>query len=124
MHLSRDPMTRSPSSVGLPIPRRVPLIAMRASTELTRRLASSSSMPSCPPPKSGVGYRSDLWRPLYFQDNRVLLRAPGYPIVGISFFGTAFSEPTLIRLASGFEAATQAASPPLSRVPRPDRRPF
>ena len=47
------------------------------------------------------------------------LAAPqGYPIVqvpagmvfgvplGISFFGTAFSEPTLIKLASGFEAAT------------------
>src|SRR5438105_5531510 len=47
------------------------------------------------------------------------LAAPeGYPIVqvpagmvfgiplGISFFGSAFSEPTLIRLASGFEAAT------------------
>jgi len=46
--------------------------------------------------------------------------APGYPIVqvpagivdgmpiGISFFGTAFSEATLIKLASGFEAATQA----------------
>ena len=58
--------------------------------------------------------------------------APGYPIVqvpageafatlpdgtplpgggipmGISFFGTAFSEPTLIKLASGFEAVTQA----------------
>jgi amidase len=44
---------------------------------------------------------------------------PGYPIVqvpagmvfgvpfGISFFGTAFSEPTLIKLASGYEAATQ-----------------
>jgi amidase len=44
----------------------------------------------------------------------------GYPIVqvpagvvfgaplGVSFFGTAFSEPTLIRLASGFEAVTQA----------------
>jgi len=30
----------------------------------------------------------------------------GIPL-GISFFGTAFSEPTLIRLASGFEAATQ-----------------
>ena len=28
--------------------------------------------------------------------------------MGISFFGTAFSEPTLIKLASGFEAATQA----------------
>src|SRR6266571_6227495 len=46
--------------------------------------------------------------------------AGGYPIVqvpagevfgvplGISFFGTAFSEPTLIKLASGFEAFTQA----------------
>jgi amidase len=48
-----------------------------------------------------------------------LAAAPGYPIVqvpagvafgvplGISFFGTAFSEPTLIKLASGFEAVTQ-----------------
>src|SRR5215472_15225035 len=47
-----------------------------------------------------------------------LAAPPGYPIVqvpagmvfgaplGISFFGTAFSEPTLIRLAAGFEAAT------------------
>jgi amidase len=49
-----------------------------------------------------------------------LAAAPGYPIVqvpagivfgaplGISFFGTAFSEPALIKLASGFEAVTQA----------------
>src|SRR5438067_9602715 len=49
-----------------------------------------------------------------------LAAGPGYPIVqvpagavfgvplGISFFGTAFSEPTLIRPASGYEAATQA----------------
>jgi len=49
-----------------------------------------------------------------------LAAAEGYPIVqvpagavfgialGISFFGTAFSEPTLIKLASGFEAATHA----------------
>lgn len=48
-----------------------------------------------------------------------LAAPPGYPIVqvpaaivyglplGISFFGTAFSEPTLIRLASGFEATTR-----------------
>jgi len=48
-----------------------------------------------------------------------LAAGPGYPIVqvpagivfgaplGISFFGTAFSEPTLIKLASGFEAQTQ-----------------
>jgi hypothetical protein len=31
----------------------------------------------------------------------------GVPL-GISFFGTAFSEPTLIKLASGYEAATHA----------------
>jgi amidase len=49
-----------------------------------------------------------------------LAAGPGYPIVqvpagevfgvplGISFFGTAFSEPTLITLASGYEAFTQA----------------
>ena len=48
-----------------------------------------------------------------------LAAAEGYPIIqvpagmafgvpmGVSFFGTAFSEPTLIKLASGFEAATQ-----------------
>lgn len=55
-----------------------------------------------------------------------LAAAPGYPIVqvpagivqgvpfGISFYGTAFSEPTLIKLASGYEAATQvrAKNPP------------
>src|SRR5712692_7663426 len=55
-----------------------------------------------------------------------LAAGPGYPIVqvpsgmvfgvplGISFFGTAFSEPTLIKLASGYEAATQvrANNPP------------
>jgi amidase len=49
---------------------------------------------------------------------------PGYPIiqvpagdvlgmpVGISFFGTAFSESTLIKLASGFEAVTHARFQP------------
>jgi amidase len=48
-----------------------------------------------------------------------LAAGPGYPIVqvpagmvfgapmGVSFFGTAFSEPTLIKLASGFEAVTK-----------------
>jgi amidase len=53
-----------------------------------------------------------------------LAGGPGYPIVqvpsgnvlgmpvGISFIGTAFSEPTLIRLASGFEAVTHARIPP------------
>jgi amidase len=49
-----------------------------------------------------------------------LAAGPGYPIVqvpagnvfgvpiGISFFGTAFSEPMLIKLASGYEAQTQS----------------
>jgi amidase len=49
-----------------------------------------------------------------------LAGGPGYPIIqvpagavfgvpiGISFFGTAFSEPKLIKLASGYEAASQA----------------
>jgi amidase len=55
-----------------------------------------------------------------------LAAGAGYPIVqvpagmvfgiplGISFFGTAFSEPTLIKLASGFEAVTRvrAENPP------------
>ena len=48
-----------------------------------------------------------------------LAAGPGYPIVqvpagivlgvplGVSFFGSAFSEPKLIKLASGFEAVTQ-----------------
>ena len=46
----------------------------------------------------------------------------GYPIinvpggysfglpVGMSFMGTAFSEPTLIKIASGFEAVTQVTA--------------
>ena len=53
-----------------------------------------------------------------------LAGAPGYPIInvpaanvlgmpmGISFIGTAFSEPTLIKLASGFEAVTHARFQP------------
>jgi amidase len=53
-----------------------------------------------------------------------LAGGPGYPIVqvpaatvlgmpmGISFLGTAFSEPTLIKLASGFEAVTHARVQP------------
>src|SRR6266403_758287 len=61
----------------------------------------------------------------------------GVPL-GISFFGTAFSEPTLIKLASGFEAATQvrahnlptfAATAPFTNVQgttltKPTRRAF
>lgn len=39
--------------------------------------------------------------------------------VGLSFYGTAFSEPTLIKLASGFEAVARARTPPrfLSSIP-------
>jgi amidase len=57
-----------------------------------------------------------------------LAAAPGYPIVqvpagnvfgvplGISFFGTAFSEGKLIKLASGYEAATQARAKNLPQL--------
>lgn len=61
----------------------------------------------------------------------------GYPIInvpsgfvfglplGISFMGTAFSEPTLIKLASGFEAVTQVRRPPEFRsVSTLDSAPF
>jgi hypothetical protein len=45
----------------------------------------------------------------------------GAPL-GISFFGTAFSEPMLIRLASGFEAVTRvrAQNPPTFALFLPD----
>jgi amidase len=63
-----------------------------------------------------------------------LAAAAGYPIVqvpaamvhglplGISFMGTAFSEPTLIRLASGFEAVTRvrAQNPPTFALMLPE----
>jgi amidase len=63
-----------------------------------------------------------------------LAAGAGYPIVqvpasmvqgaplGISFFGTAFSEPMLIRLASGFEAVTRvrAQNPPTFALFLPD----
>ncbi len=63
-----------------------------------------------------------------------LAAGAGYPIVqvpanmvhglpmGISFMGTAFSEPTLIKLASGFEAVTQvrAKNPPSFALSLPE----
>jgi amidase len=60
-----------------------------------------------------------LYGDRFFFGTSSMAAGAGYPIVqvpagmvdglplGISFFGSAFSEPTLIRLASGFEAATQ-----------------
>jgi len=70
-------------------------------------------------PTDNPAWATDLLYGDHFVFGSSSLAAPqGYPIVqvpagmvfeiplGISFFGTAFSEPTLIRLASGFEAAT------------------
>ena len=76
---------------------------------------------------------------LLFGDNFLfasssLAAVVGYPIVqvpagmvyglpfGISFIGTAFSEPKLIQLASGFEAATQvrAKNPPTFALTMPN----
>ena len=45
--------------------------------------------------------------------------------VGLTFMGTAYSEPTLIKLASGFEQATQARQRPefLPTLPTNGSRP-
>ena len=76
-------------------------------------------------PTDSPGWTTDLILSDHFLfASSGLAGGPGYPIVqvpaanvlgmpmGISFLGTAFSEPTLIKLASGFEAATLARFPP------------
>src|SRR5262249_23327989 len=78
-------------------------------------------------PTDNPAWATDLLYGDHFVFGSSSLAAPaGYPIVqvpggmvfgiplGISFFGTAFSEPKLIKLASGFEAVTQvrAKNPP------------
>ena len=76
-------------------------------------------------PTDSPGWTTDLILADHFLfASSGLAGGPGYPIVqvpaanvlgmpmGISFLGTAFSEPTLIKLASGFEAATHARFPP------------
>src|SRR5437870_9597097 len=76
-------------------------------------------------PTDSPGWTSDLILSDHFLfASSGLAGGPGYPIVqvpaasvlgmpmGISFLGTAFSEPTLIKLASGFEAAIHARFPP------------
>ena len=72
-------------------------------------------------PTDSPGWTTDLILSDHFLfASSGLAGGPGYPIVqvpaanvlgmpmGISFLGTAFSEPKLIKLASGFEAATHA----------------
>ena len=76
-------------------------------------------------PTDSPGWTTDLILPDHFIfASSTLSAAPGYPIIqvpaanvlgmpmGISFLGTAFSEPTLIKIASGFEAAVHARTQP------------
>jgi amidase len=76
-------------------------------------------------PTDSPGWTTDLIMSDHFVfASSGLAGGPGYPIVqvpaanvlgmpmGISFLGTAFSEPTLIKLASGFEARTHARTQP------------
>jgi amidase len=76
-------------------------------------------------PTDSPGWTTDLILADHFLfASSGLAGPPGYPIVqvpaadvlgmpmGISFLGTAFSEPTLIKLASGFEAVTHARTEP------------
>jgi amidase len=86
---------------------------------------SKFSLDAVVAPTDGPAWTTDLINSDHFIfASSGLAAAPGYPIVqvpsgmvlgvpvGISFLGTAFSEPTLIRLASGFEAATHARTVP------------
>jgi amidase len=76
-------------------------------------------------PTDSPGWTTDLILSDHFLfASSGLAGPPGYPIInvpaanvlgmpmGISFIGTAFSEPTLIKLASGFEAVTHARFQP------------
>src|SRR5438445_403508 len=78
-------------------------------------------------PTDSPGWTTDLIMSDHFVSaSSGLAGGPGYPIVqvpaanvlgmpmGISFLGTAFSEPTLIKIASGFEAKTHARTQPTS----------
>ena len=82
---------------------------------------SQFSLDAVVAPTDSPGWTTDLILSDHFIfASSGLAGGPGYPIVqvpagnvlgmpmGISFLGTAFSEPTLIKLASGFEAATNA----------------
>src|SRR5438128_9340475 len=76
-------------------------------------------------PTDSPGWTTDLILSDHFIfASSTLSAAPGYPIIqvpaanvlgmpmGISFLATAFSEPTLIKLASGFEAVAHARTQP------------
>jgi amidase len=100
------------------------------------RVLSTNRLDAFVTPTGGPGWTTDLINADHFTFGTSNLAAvQGYPIVnvpmgnvfglpvGISFMGTAFSEPTLIKVASGFEAATRArivpafpASLPLDNV--------
>ncbi len=84
-------------------------------------LSSFGGLDAVVAPTDSPGWTTDLILSDHFIfASSGLAGGPGYPIVqvpsgnalgmpvGISFLGTAFSEPTLIKLASGFEAATHA----------------
>ena len=86
---------------------------------------SQFSLDAVVAPTDSPGWTTDLILSDHFLfASSGLAGGPGYPIVqvpaanvlgmpmGISFLGTAFSEPTLIKLASGFEAATHARFQP------------
>jgi len=94
---------------------------------------SQFSLDAVVAPTDGPAWTTDLINADHFIfASSGLAAGPGYPIVqvpagmvlgvpvGISFIGTAFSEPTLIRLASGFEATTHARTVPTLAPSLPD----
>jgi amidase len=86
---------------------------------------SDNNLDAVVAPTDSPGWTTDLILSDHFLfASSGLAGGPGYPIVqvpagnvlgmpiGISFIGTAFSEPTLIKLAAGFEHATHARFQP------------
>jgi amidase len=83
------------------------LVAPTTGPAWTIDLVNGSHFPGGSAGEAAVAGYPDISMPMGF--------VHGLP-VGISFFGTKWSEPTLISIASGFEHATRARRPPTFRT--------
>jgi Asp-tRNA(Asn)/Glu-tRNA(Gln) amidotransferase A subunit family amidase len=60
-----------------------------------------------------AGFTTDVWdRVRDGQDTRLVGPTPARLPVGVDFIGRPFDEPTLLRIASAYEAATKHRTPP------------
>lgn len=100
-----------------------------AKTEGIDRVMAKHRLDALVAPANGPAWMSDLVNGDHYLGGSAQAAAvAGYPNItvpagfafglpiGISFFGRAWSEPTLIRIAYGFEQATKARTPPAFRA--------